>query len=202
MSSKPGKHRRFSMRHPKHDYSRAGLYYVTGCSQNKTCFFGKIVDGEMILNDAGKMIEKWYRELENKFPDIKCEDWILMPNHFHCIIRNTSVIVETESTNNQNSESVTGDIANSQAESPYGEFIDRFKDSALSKVMQWFKTMATNEYIRGVKDLDWPPFNRKLWQRSFFDRIIRDEDAHQNIKKYIRDNPKNWTSDQFFTDDM
>ncbi|MDQ3017853.1 MAG: hypothetical protein M3R25_14165, partial [Bacteroidota bacterium] len=49
---------------------------------------GKITDGQMIMNDAGKMIEKWYLELENKFPDIKCDAHVIMPNHFHCIIEN------------------------------------------------------------------------------------------------------------------
>jgi REP element-mobilizing transposase RayT len=58
--------------------------------------------------------------------------------------------------------------------------------------MDWFKTMTTNEYIRGVKQLGWKPFNRKLWQRSYHDRIIRDYMHYINVAHYIRKNPENW----------
>ena len=51
----------------------------------------KLCNGKMILNAAGEMIEKWYYELENKFPDIKCDEMIIMPNHFHCIVQNIGI---------------------------------------------------------------------------------------------------------------
>ncbi|MDO9614950.1 MAG: hypothetical protein Q7J86_10575 [Bacteroidota bacterium] len=95
MAYNPKIHHRRSIRLKGYDYSQAGLYFITICVQNRVCMFGEIVDGEqidspqeMILNDAGKMVENWYHELENKYPDIKCHEYVVMPNHFHCIIAN------------------------------------------------------------------------------------------------------------------
>ncbi|MBW8331663.1 MAG: hypothetical protein K0M40_06575 [Prolixibacteraceae bacterium] len=58
--------------------------------------------------------------------------------------------------------------------------------------------MSTNEYIRGVKTLDWPRFDKKLWQRDYWEHIIRDEQSYQNIANYIINNPSKWKNDQFF----
>ena len=84
----PKIHNRKSIRLKGYDYTQKGLYFVTICVQNRKCLFGNITNGILELNDAGKMISKWYYELENKFPDIKCGEHIVMPNHFHCIIHN------------------------------------------------------------------------------------------------------------------
>ncbi|QLH54998.1 MAG: hypothetical protein CH6_4533 [Candidatus Kapaibacterium sp.] len=81
-------HHRRSIRLKDYDYSQAGAYFVTICTQNRECLFGNIENGKMVLNDAGKMIEKWYFELPNKFPDIHCDQYIIMPNHIHFIIIN------------------------------------------------------------------------------------------------------------------
>jgi hypothetical protein len=80
---------RHSIRLSGYDYSQAGEYFITICVQNREHLFGEIINDEMILNDAGKMIEKWYLELSNKFPDIATEVYCVMPNHFHAIIVNT-----------------------------------------------------------------------------------------------------------------
>ncbi|MDR1592128.1 MAG: hypothetical protein LBS16_04500, partial [Prevotellaceae bacterium] len=70
--------------------------------------------------------------------------------------------------------------------------------SPLRAVTQWFKTMSTNEYIRGVKTLGWHPFNKKLWQRNYYEHIIRNQQSHQNILDYIIHNPENWQNDKFY----
>jgi putative transposase len=80
--------KRRSIRLPGYDYSRAGAFFVTICTKDRKCLFGNIRNQEMGLNDAGRMVDKWYVELENKFPDIKCGIHIIMPNHFHAIIQN------------------------------------------------------------------------------------------------------------------
>jgi hypothetical protein len=102
----PSIHHRKSIRLKGYDYSQAGLYFITICVQNKKLLFGEIArpipihagvdpnvcqiypdnDPQLTLNDAGKMIEKWFQKLEDKFPDIKCDIFIVMPNHVHCII--------------------------------------------------------------------------------------------------------------------
>lgn len=85
---------RKSIRLKDYEYSQAGLYFVTICCQDRAHLFGEIKNGKMMLIHAGTMIEKWYHELENKFPDIKCHEIITMPNHFHCIIENIGVRAE------------------------------------------------------------------------------------------------------------
>ena len=91
MKYNPEKHHRRSIHLKGYDYSQQGGYYMTIVTQNRECLFGDLVDGEMVLNDAGTMIEKWYFELENKFPDIQCDEYVIMPNHFHAVIHNVGV---------------------------------------------------------------------------------------------------------------
>ena len=89
--------RRKNMRLQGYDYSRTGLYFLTVVVQNRLHLFGEIPrtactePPKMILNDAGNMVEKWYSEIENKFPDKRCHEMVVMPNHFHCIIENMAM---------------------------------------------------------------------------------------------------------------
>ncbi len=69
-------------------------------------------------------------------------------------------------------------------------------DSPLPKVVQWLKTMTTNEYIRNVNMDHWPRFNNKLWQRSYYDHIIRSDESYLKLVGYIRNNPKKWYLDK------
>jgi REP element-mobilizing transposase RayT len=62
--------------------------------------------------------------------------------------------------------------------------------------VQWFKTMTTNEYIRGVKQLGWPAFAGRLWQRNYYEHIIRNEESLNRIRQYILDNPTRWVFDR------
>lgn len=71
------------------------------------------------------------------------------------------------------------------------------KATSLGQGIQWFKTMTTNEYIRGVKKLGWEPFRKKLWQRDYYEHIIRDPEAYHRITHYIRMNPQRWKKDKF-----
>ena len=89
MKYNPNIHHRRSIRLKGYDYSQAGMYFVTICVQNKEHFFGEIKNGELLLNDAGQMVEKWCAELSHKFSDIIVDPYIVMPNHFHAIIVNT-----------------------------------------------------------------------------------------------------------------
>ena len=201
----PKIHHRRSIRLKGYDYSQAGLYFITICVQNRECLFGEIENGEMILNDAGKMIEKWYYELMNKFPDIKCDEMIVMPNHFHCIIENVGMAVgadlrvcpdtDTDGQFIENENGQTHRSAPTMGDKPIlGEHIG----SPLRAVVQWFKTMTTNEYIRGVKNLGWQPFNGKLWQRNYYEHIIRNEKSFCTIAEYIENNPAKWKDDKFY----
>jgi REP element-mobilizing transposase RayT len=86
MKFNPDIHHRRSLRLKHYDYSQSGAYFVTICTHHRECLFGEIVDGKMQLNDAGRMAEKWLKELENKYPHITCCPFICMPNHVHLIV--------------------------------------------------------------------------------------------------------------------
>jgi REP element-mobilizing transposase RayT len=66
-----------------YDYSTPGYYFVTICTNKRKCLFGEITGDGMILNDAGKMVDKWFKEIENKYPHVKIDEYVIMPNHFH-----------------------------------------------------------------------------------------------------------------------
>ena len=186
-------HRRRNIRLKGYDYSQAGMYFVTICVQKRNCLFGEIVDGEMILNDAGKMTEKWCAELPHKFSNITMDVYVIMPNHFHAIIVNNGVGADLRVSPNKNTDS-DKNILNE-----HGDILDEHTGSPLHAIVQWFKTMTTNEYIRGIKMLGWQPFDKKLWQRNYWEHIIRNEQSYQNIANYIINNPVNWENDKFHT---
>ena len=78
------------MRLGGYDYAKNGIYFVSNVVQNRLCLFGWIINNVMILSEAGKMIERWYLRLENKFEGIKCHEYIIMPNHYHFFNRDPS----------------------------------------------------------------------------------------------------------------
>jgi putative transposase len=202
MPYNPQIHHRRSIRLKGYDYTQEGAYFITLCIHNRECLLGKIVSDEMQLNDAGRMIEKWYFELENKFPDIKCYEHIVMPNHFHCIVVNVGANVGANLCVRPDSETVGANLCvrpdsiTTELDEPaeLGEHIG----SPLHRVLQWFKTMTTNEYIRGVKCMDWQPFNGKFWQRNYYEHIIRSQQSYQRIAEYIINNPAKWADDKLF----
>ena len=68
----------------------------------------------------------------------------------------------------------------------------------IGNLVDWFKTMTTNEYMRGVKQYGWKRFDGKLWQRNYYEHIIRSEEEYERIAGYIIDNPEKWKEDKFF----
>jgi len=215
----PKKHRRRSIRLKGYDYAQPGAYFITICVQDKKHLFGEIQEGQMFLNDAGVMIEKWYSELANKYPDKKCHEMVVMPNHFHCIIENLDV-AQSQARGTHVGAPLRGCPApdggcpapdggcpapdeyvqphtNEHSHPQYGIQNQKF-NATIGDTMDWFKTMTTNEYIRGVKKFGWERFNRKLWQRNYWEHIIRTETAYNHIARYIVNNPKNWREDRFY----
>jgi REP element-mobilizing transposase RayT len=158
----------------------------------------------MVMNEAGYMIKSWYHELEKKFPKLTCHEMIVMPNHVHAIIEigNMSKGVGADlrvcpPVSQNQSEFTNGfPINNDLNMIGYESSNDKQSETRLDQIVQWFKTMTTNEYIRYVKESDWLPFHGKLWQRNYWEHIIRSEEAYYNISQYIKDNPKRWESDE------
>jgi len=191
MKFDPKIHHRRSIRLKGYDYRQAGGYFVTMVTQGRDALFGEVVNGEMILNDAGEMIVRWWLELPNKFPNVNVDIFVVMPNHFHGII---FIIDDADNSANAEPISVVGDDLRVV---PQGEHAGSPRQNApLSQMIQWFKTMTTNEYIRGVKNLGWKPFNGKVWQRDYYEHIIRNQSAADRIARYIESNPARWNEDK------
>jgi len=147
-------HHRRSIRLKGYDYSQAGLYFLTICVQNHECLFGTIRGGEMVLNDAGKMIEKWCVELSHKFSDIVVDTHIVMPNHFHAVIVNNGC-GNTANTNatasatppvgadlcvcpNDFNRDIMGERPIITGEHVGGDILGEHIGSPLHRVVQWF----------------------------------------------------------------
>lgn len=175
----PEIHHRQSIRLRDFYYSANGAYFVTICTQGRECLFGEICDGGMLLNEAGRVVAEWWLKLPDKFTGITLYESIIMPNHFHGIL-----VVGAPSCGcpDANLTPKTG--------RPHGAA------PTLGDVMDWFKTMTTNAYIRGVKKSRWPPFPGRLWQRNYYERIIRDEKELASISEYITLNPIRWAEDK------
>lgn len=188
MQDPSGKTRRRSLRLTGYDYAAAGYYFVTLCVQDRECLLAEIVDGRVILNEAGRMVDNVWTGLPQRYPGVAIDAYVVMPNHFHGII-----II-----NNRRGEScirpeITGIGKNNQGEHkvrPYGTL-----DGTVGRVIQAFKSMTTNAHIKGVKNHNWPPFPGKLWQRNYYERIIRNNDELHNIRQYIHNNPDQWATD-------
>lgn len=150
------------------DYGQEGYYFITLCTRNMRHIF----EIEPVRNDLcvvpydaaqttvlqNRIIYKWIKETENKFPNIKFDKCVIMPNHLHFII----IIKE------------------------------RHAGRSLPDIMRFFKTMTTNEYIRYIKEGKLPPLYKKLWQKSYYDHIIRNKDDYKEVWNYIENNPQKW----------
>lgn len=182
---------RKSMRLKNYDYSSNGYYFVTICTQNREKLFGEIVGATLRgrPNNPDKIIVKWLLESENKFKDIKIDEYIVMPNHIHFIIKRTG-----------DHTGVTGDHIGSTGDhaGSTGDHIG----SPLRDIIGWFKTMSTNEYIAGVKDGRFMPFKGRLWQRNYYEHIIRNYDDYINIAEYIQNNPLKWEEDKLYVTEV
>jgi len=141
------------------------------------------------------MVETVWTGLPQRFPNIALDEFIVMPDHFHAIViinnrRGESCIrphVEhDQERNNEGERKVQGE----HKVRPYGTL-----DGTVGRVIQAFKSLTTNAYIHGVKNHNWPPFVGKLWQRNYYERIIRNEAELNNIRQYIHDNPGKWATD-------
>ena len=187
MNFHPDKHHRRSIRLKGYDYSQAGAYYITICAQNRDCMFGEIINGEMKLNAAGKMLHNWWNQLPHKYPNIELDEFIVMSNHLHGMI-----IVGADPRVCPDIDTENGNIVFDMGEHTGSPLQKSVK---LSQMIQWFKTMTINEYIRNVKQNDWHPFNKRLWQRNYYEHIIRDENELNRIRKYIIENQPKWDLD-------
>ena len=121
------------------------------------------------------MVTEWWLALSDKFEGIvDCDYFVVMPNHLHGIIV----------------------LRQSAADDHAGSSLRKI---GIPDIIGWFKTMTTNAYIKGVKGENWQRFDRRLWQHSYHDHIIRNEPDLNRLREYVLYNPATWQQDTFFT---
>jgi len=127
------------------------------------------------------MIQKWWHESAEKFKNIELDGSVIMPNHFHGII----VIVGAALCGRPEINAHPANTGQPHRVAP-----------TLGNIIDWFKTMTTNKYIRNVRQKNWTAFNGKLWQRNYYEHIIRSEEEMNRIRKYIVENQAKWDDDE------
>jgi len=189
MSYDPTRHHRRSTRLPAYDYGQAGAYFVTICTQNRECAFGEVVDGEIVLNEPGRMVETVWRELSQHYPGVEVDALAVMPNHVHGIIMLVGAGPCACPDNPGRSRRVAGQP---QGVAPTGAT----GAMSLPDVVHRFKSLTTARYRRGVLQDRWLPFPGRLWQRNYYEHVIRNEEELDRVRQYIVDNPERWEEDR------
>ena len=182
----PEVHRRRSIRLRGYDYSLAGAYFVTVVVQGRLCLFGDVAGGEMRANGAGEMVWRVWDGMPGRCPLVEMDEFVVMPNHVHGVIVNRQRWGPHFSPEDDRA---TKGAPTRGAPTGGGGAI------TLGDVVGAFKSLTTVEYGRGVRKMGWPPFDRRLWQRNYYERVIRDESELGGARAYIVDNPMEWEFD-------
>ncbi|ORJ59296.1 transposase [Geothermobacter hydrogeniphilus] len=179
MNYNPDIHHRRSIRLRGYDYSRPGAYFVTICAQNRECLFGDVVDGVMVLNDFGRVVKDCWHGLPTHYCHVALDESVIMPNHFHGII----ILMPIDPI------PVGAGLKPARTESARTDI----KRHGLSEIVRGFKTFSAR-YINEIRNAP----GVKLWQRNYWERVVRDEDELNRIREYIRTNPVRWEMDQLY----
>jgi len=172
-------HQRRSIRLAGYDYTQAGAYFVTIVSRNRAQLFGEILDDEMHLNDLGLIVHTVWLEIPYHFLNVNVDAFVIMPNHVHGII-----II--------NDHDVVG--ARHAVPLPNVERFGKPVPGSIPTIVRSFKSAVTNR-INHMRDTP----GASVWQRNYYERIIRDEQGHEATLDYICSNPQNWLLDIEFT---
>jgi putative transposase len=186
--------KRKSIRLKNYDYSSLGYYFITICIQERKCLFGEINQGKMVLNNVGKLAKQWWLKIPGRFKNIELDEFQIMPNHMHGIIVNNGSIHVLTRCGQTHGFAPTRQNQTVGADPCVRPSVNQ--PSPLGKIIQWFKTMTTNQYIRNVKNKKWKPFHQRLWQRNYYENIIRTEHDLNKIREYIKINPRIWFRDR------
>jgi len=183
VTTDPDLHHRRSIRLQGYDYSWPGAYFVTVCLKSPECLLGEVIGEEARLNDVGRMIKSWWVKLPVKYPTVGIDEFVIMPNHFHGIVVAGATPCGRP-------------VPGQEPGQAHGPAPTHPPVPTLGDIVGWFKTMTTNEYIRGVKERGRPPFAGRFWQRNYYEHIIRNDDELNRIRDYIQMNPARWAWDR------
>jgi REP element-mobilizing transposase RayT len=214
MTHDPHRRQRRSIRLAGYDYTRPGAYFITICTQDRQRLFGAVAANAVRLSDAGDMVARWWGELPRKFANVMTDAFVVMPDHIHGIIvigAGDAGDDIDDSNANINAPNDNPWVGADGPIRPRRHPNDRDVDDvdtigmgsdasiihavSIPRIVQWFKIMTTTEYIRQVKQSGWPPFERRVWQRGYYDHIVRDDRSLARIRRYIAANPARAAAD-------
>ncbi len=175
MKNSPEKHHRRSIRLKDYDYSRGGGYFLTLCTQNRQCIMGEVVNGKVVLNEIGVMAESIWSDLPKHYPNIELDAFVVMPNHFHAVIKIHEVVGAIHEL------PLPGDNKNTKTQR---------RRMLIPRIMGYFK-MNSAKRINNMRGALGPP----VWQRNYYEHIIRNEHELNDIREYIAQNPLKWELD-------
>jgi len=188
--------RRRTIRLKDYDYTSDGGYFVTICAYQRECLFGEIdVQGNMMLNEFGKIVENEWVQTAAKRPYVVLDEFVVMPNHFHAIVFITKLPDIPK-------QSVNGDVGARRANfgqshpQPVGAqraapLQPHVVPQSLGAIVRGFKSAPTKR-INQLRDTPGAP----VWQRNYYEHVIRNESSLNDIRSYILNNPSLWAEDQ------
>jgi putative transposase len=147
--------------------SQAGAYFVTIVTYQRDCLFGKIIDGEMYINEYGRIAQKWWSEIPNHFPNVELGAYVIMPNHVHGIIwitaeRRGEVLSPRYNPNKNNLDADVDETSNQGGETP------PLRKWTLGQIVAYFKYQSTKE----MNHIETKNAITKFWQRNYYEHII------------------------------
>jgi len=176
------KHNRRSVRLQGYDYSKAGAYFVTICTRNRECLFGEILDGVMLSNDAGGVVQQCWDDIPAHFPHVELDAFVIMPNHVHGILS----IVDSQTVGAKNFSPLQAQPSISPPPSqqrPCGT------SKTIGSIVRGFKIGVTKWMRQHTLTPD-------VWQRNYWEHVVRNDMELNRIREYICNNPIQWEMDQ------
>lgn len=184
-------HRR-SIRLNDYDYTQNGAYFVTVCAHEKRCVFGHVVDGAMVVNAWGRVIQACWDEIPMHFPMVELDAFVVMPNHVHGII----VITDNGGmASNTIADNGRGMACHAPTNGPIKREFSKPIAGSLSTIVGALKSAVTKRINRHPNPPDYP-----IWQRNYYEHIIRTEELLNTIRAYVANNPAKWAEDKLFTE--
>lgn len=189
----PTIHHRRSIRLKGYDYSQAGLYFITICCQDRVCRLGKIENGVMICNELGEIAYREWMKTAELRPQIELDAFMVMPNHIHGILKINEMNMDTLHSPNNTGDNMGDNMGECNSPNNTGECNSplRSPSNTIGAIIRGYKSSVTKQF--GLMG-----FDEKLWQRNYYEHIIRDEQSYQIISEYIINNPKKWADDKFY----
>ena len=201
MKYDPQKHHRRSIRLQGYDYTSPGAYFITICTHQRQCLFGEIVDGEMQLNEFGIVARSHWMKLPQHHSHLQLDAFVVMPNHVHGILVLTDRVgagfdTGIGCTDTLSAKPAPTDVSVSTKRHGIPEIIRGFKTFSARRINQMRKVGAGFDTGIGCTNTLSAKPAPTVWQRNYYEHIIRNDIALAHIQQYIDNNPRSWQQDQ------